>query len=1071
MFIFQVSDTLLSPFFFFLIGSAAASILVCCCALAIVRWTHRASLPFHHFILLIAVATTLVGPLAAAYVSWIGIAPISVVAKTSANTSIALIPQPSITDRDLSPSSRGINLQQRAIPGDDSAVRSRSEQASVTESQQFDPTGLAADSSATASSLPRAASWKHIDWFALALPAIWLAGSVFQWIVLCRGWRLLRQFSASLTPITDRRLQQVAESAAAALGITKIPRLYQSEATDIPLSLGLLRPRVVLPSALLDSWSPEMWRPLLLHELAHIHRHDHIVGLLQRLVGVLYWWNPLVRRASAQLSSVREQICDDVVTRHETDRRRYPSLLVELAELAVNWRPAESALAALGNKHSDLAHRVRRLADPGRTLITSLSRSATAAGVGFVLTAALFVFATAIDASSLLAKSEETDGATTASNNATAAKSNQATSPTSVEPKRETIFLVVDQKDQPIANATVSGQGISLTGGASVLWSDFAADKKSADPPRVTTGADGFARLPHPDLTNLPAGVVLKWLRFRIEHPEFTKHSFSVPDEFTRIATVQLKRGAEVKIAAQRDGQPVVEGRLFVQFSSDSTRSQAATFSKATGTWRLSRLSTGLKLIRVVHIADSGEISFSRVHTLKLIDNHSHDLHVSLELGQTVRGKLDDSVPRPVANGRAMALLVESSSPVEFALLHWQKHVPIATDGSFILENLPPGNLHFLAICDGFMSKTGDPPANATPQELGAWQSTGQGQSFASINADTPITVAMTPMLRCTIHVVDSSGKPISGAGLSLHGGTGPQTLCRGAYSTFGNLLSPKKTRPNSSPLSIKTNAEGTAIVRNLSSGPYTLIVSHDDFELAEGNSFGIGHYQLIEINAEEPNGITVVMNPKNRDAPIDTSANLPVSEGDACFGQATRLPKSRPKETFATNAAESELAGVVVDKQGRPLANVDVDAWTWHPGNETKTDAQGRFRLQGLEKQSGVEIKFTKTGYCPSYFPSQKSGSKNWTIVLTQDTYFEGRVLAPDGNPVSDALIRAARGPFSNEHGEIGQVWTETRSDAQGRYRLLVEPYEYDIQVRVPNVGVMRKTGIKIGLLTRICG
>ncbi|TVQ02744.1 MAG: carboxypeptidase regulatory-like domain-containing protein, partial [Planctomycetaceae bacterium] len=107
--------------------------------------------------------------------------------------------------------------------------------------------------------------------------------------------------------------------------------------------------------------------------------------------------------------------------------------------------------------------------------------------------------------------------------------------------------------------------------------------------------------------------------------------------------------------------------------------------------------------------------------------------------------------------------------------------------------------------------------------------------------------------------------------------------------------------------------------------------------------------------------------------------------------------------------------------------------------------------------------VEFTKDGYCPSLYPAQRTGTQDWTIVLTQDTYLEGQVLDPQGQPVADARVRASRGPFQNPQGQISQVWTETTSDAEGRYRLYLEPYDYDLQVRVPKVGSFRQPGLKV--------
>jgi beta-lactamase regulating signal transducer with metallopeptidase domain/protocatechuate 3,4-dioxygenase beta subunit len=173
---------------------------------------------------------------------------------------------------------------------------------------------------------------------------------------------------------------------------------------------------------------------------------------------------------------------------------------------------------------------------------------------------------------------------------------------------------------------------------------------------------------------------------------------------------------------------------------------------------------------------------------------------------------------------------------------------------------------------------------------------------------------------------------------------------------------------------------------------------------------------------------------------------------------------EQRQRDAEAARAAEearqvnpSELAGRVVSADGNPLSGVVVDVWTWHVGNETVTDADGRFTLSGFDDREVIEVQFTKPGYGPVHFAAQQTGQADWTVTLANDTYLEGRVLGPDGKPVPRARIRAARGPFENPQVHISEVWTETGADADGRYRMYFEPGSYDIHVRVPGVGLAR--------------
>ena len=55
-----------------------------------------------------------------------------------------------------------------------------------------------------------------------------------------------------------------------------------------------------------------------------------MVGVLQRLTRILYWWQPLVCLLLHQLSRSREELCDNVVLR-DSSRQDYASTLVTLA--------------------------------------------------------------------------------------------------------------------------------------------------------------------------------------------------------------------------------------------------------------------------------------------------------------------------------------------------------------------------------------------------------------------------------------------------------------------------------------------------------------------------------------------------------------------------------------------------------------------------------------------------------------------------------------------------------------------------------------------------------------------
>jgi beta-lactamase regulating signal transducer with metallopeptidase domain/HEAT repeat protein len=95
------------------------------------------------------------------------------------------------------------------------------------------------------------------------------------------------------------------------LELDEAPRLLRSEDAKMPFACGVLNPTIVLPAEC-DNWTPDRRLAVLLHELAHVRRHDLAGHTLGRLACAVYWFHPLVWTAAKQLRSESERACDDL---------------------------------------------------------------------------------------------------------------------------------------------------------------------------------------------------------------------------------------------------------------------------------------------------------------------------------------------------------------------------------------------------------------------------------------------------------------------------------------------------------------------------------------------------------------------------------------------------------------------------------------------------------------------------------------------------------------------------------------------------------------------------------------
>jgi beta-lactamase regulating signal transducer with metallopeptidase domain len=207
-----------------------------------------------------------------------------------------------------------------------------------------------------------------------AFGLIWLSGFLFFLARLFYGIAFLSGFKSSLVRVRERRFEEVFNSVQKAFPKTTLPALYLSSAINSPMTIGIFRPRIVLPQSLYQSLSRAEFETILIHETAHVYHHDHLSGILQRLVAALYWWNPLAYTLSVEFSVLREYVSDNYAI-HGSGAYRYARCLVALAQ-KTNLIARLPAAVGMSTPHLSLEERVKNIVSRERILKTKLSKPA-----------------------------------------------------------------------------------------------------------------------------------------------------------------------------------------------------------------------------------------------------------------------------------------------------------------------------------------------------------------------------------------------------------------------------------------------------------------------------------------------------------------------------------------------------------------------------------------------------------------------------------------------------------------------------------------------------------------------
>ena len=143
-------------------------------------------------------------------------------------------------------------------------------------------------------------------------------------------------------------------------------RLYSSDHTDSPITLGALFPVVVLPSCYV-TWSDMCVRHFLIHELAHIRRWDWLQKLAGQTIVALLWFMPSAWWLFRRAQWYAELACDDMVVALGGNRHEYAQDLLRLG--AQLQRPIEGGIALIdGSMHFQ---RVDALLDSSRVRFES----------------------------------------------------------------------------------------------------------------------------------------------------------------------------------------------------------------------------------------------------------------------------------------------------------------------------------------------------------------------------------------------------------------------------------------------------------------------------------------------------------------------------------------------------------------------------------------------------------------------------------------------------------------------------------------------------------------------------
>ncbi|HEY4089679.1 MAG TPA: M56 family metallopeptidase, partial [Bryobacteraceae bacterium] len=167
-----------------------------------------------------------------------------------------------------------------------------------------------------------------LDWMTVVSFAYGLAAALMM-------LRLLTGFAVSLRLL--RKTQP-----------TTRPEFRESSCVNSPVTIGLIRPEIVLP---LDwpQWEPAKLRAVLAHESAHIRRRDPLVQFVSAIHRAALWFSPFAWLLHSRIVAIAEEASDDVALTEVSEPAVYAELLLDFMRRPVlHSRPAGIPMARYG---------------------------------------------------------------------------------------------------------------------------------------------------------------------------------------------------------------------------------------------------------------------------------------------------------------------------------------------------------------------------------------------------------------------------------------------------------------------------------------------------------------------------------------------------------------------------------------------------------------------------------------------------------------------------------------------------------------------------------------------------
>ena len=147
--------------------------------------------------------------------------------------------------------------------------------------------------------------------------------------------------------------------------------MYESSWISVPLTVGWLRPRILLPAGW-EQWESSKLQAVLAHEQTHVQRADWAIAALAGVNRCIFWFHPLAWWLENQLATLAEQACDDSALLL-VSTESYAQALLDMAAAVKTCQGRLIWEAMAMAKAAEVRKRIERILDETRQIPRALT--------------------------------------------------------------------------------------------------------------------------------------------------------------------------------------------------------------------------------------------------------------------------------------------------------------------------------------------------------------------------------------------------------------------------------------------------------------------------------------------------------------------------------------------------------------------------------------------------------------------------------------------------------------------------------------------------------------------------